>query len=110
MKRIEQMSINARVRDAVIAAFDEYNANAIMSTEKLRHCTAEVIETPHWYILRSYNALIAAVNKESCIGYDFLRLVYGYNATSAKHIANFFHDYCVRGVGGSGLVMRWHPC
>lgn len=107
MKRNEQMSINERVENAVIAAYDEYNVIPIMSIEKLRHCKAEVIETPHWYILRSYNTLIAAVNKETVTGYDFLRLVYGYTATSAQHISKFFHDYGVRGVGGSGLEITW---
>lgn len=110
MKRNEQTSINERVQNACTVAHDEYNANAIMSIEKLRHCTAEVIETPHWYILRSYNTLIAAVHKETSTGYDFLRLVYGYTATSAQHIAKFFHDYGVRGVDGSGLEMRWIKC
>lgn len=110
MKRIDQMNINVRVQDASIAAYYEYNANAIMSIKKLRHCKADVVETPHWYILRSYNTLIAGVYKETCTGYDWLRLVYGYTATSAQHIAKFFHDYCVRGVGGSGLEMRWTEC
>ena len=110
MKRNEQMLMNARVQKAIIASYDEYNAKAIMGVEKLCHCRAEVIETPHWYILRSYNTLIAAVHKETATGYDFLRLVYGYTATSAKHIAKFFHAYGVRGVGGSGLEMRWTAC
>ena len=110
MKRNEQVKINERVQNVCNAAYDEYNARAILSIEKLRHCTAEVIETPNWYILRSYNTLVAAVNKTLWVGYDFLRLVYGYTPTSAQHIAKFFHDYGVRGVGGSGLEMRWTAC
>ena len=110
MKRNDQIKINERVQNVCQAVYDEYNAGAVMNIEKLRHCAAEVIETPNWYILRSYNTLVAAVNKTLLVGYDFLRLVYGYTATSSQHIAKFFYDYGVRGVGGSGLAMRWTKC
>ena len=110
MKRNAQLVINERVQNVCNAVYDEYNAHSIISIEKLRHCTAEIIETPTWYILRSYNTLVAAVDKRTNYGYDFLRLVYGYTATSAQHIAKFFHDYGVRGVGGIGIEMRWVKC
>lgn len=60
---------------------------------QLRNCKAEVYETRHWFILRSYRTLVAAIHKDTHIGYDFLRYVYGYTATSAQHIRKFFDDY-----------------
>lgn len=61
--------------------------------ERLRSCNACVWETKHFYILQSYATMIAAIDKESNIMFDFLRYVYGYTATSAQHIAKFAHDY-----------------
>lgn len=60
---------------------------------QLRTCKAAVYETKNWFILRSYRTFVAAIHKDTCIGYDFLRDVYGYTATSAQHISKFFADY-----------------
>lgn len=60
---------------------------------QLRTCKAAVYETKNWFILRSYRTFVAAINKNTCIAYDFLRDVYGYTATSAQHIRKFFVDY-----------------
>lgn len=109
MKRNEQLKINADVCVNLSNIADELSAYK-MPVARLRTCSADVFETEHWYVLYSYRTPVAAVHKESRMGYDFLRLVYGYTATSAQHIAKFFHDYGVRGVGGSGLEMRWAEC
>ena len=60
---------------------------------QLRTCKASVYETKNWFILRSYRTFVAAIHKDTRIGYDFLRDVYGYTATSARHIRKFFDDY-----------------
>lgn len=60
---------------------------------RLRYCTAEVYETANLYVLRSYNTIIAAIDKRTDTLYDFLRYVYGFTSTSAQHIAKFRHDY-----------------
>lgn len=60
---------------------------------QLRTCKASVYETKNWFILCSYSTFVAAINKNTCISYDFLRYVYGYTATSAQHIRKFFADY-----------------
>ena len=60
---------------------------------RLRSCTAWVYETDNYYILRSYNTYIAAIEKFSGQAADVLRKVYGYTATSAQHVSKFFHDY-----------------
>ena len=69
---------------------------------RLRSCTAWVYETENFYILRSYNTYIAAIEKDSGYCADVLRKVYGYTNTSAQHIAKFTSDY-----GSRAKVYRW---
>ena len=61
--------------------------------KRLRACQAWVYETNNFYILRSYNTIIAAIEKSTGYCSDMLRKVYGYTATSAHHIAKFMSDY-----------------
>ena len=61
--------------------------------QRLRTCNAVVYETENFYVLRSYQTLVAAVDKRNGNAVDVLRLVYGYTATSAQHINKFFKDY-----------------
>lgn len=109
MKRNEQLKINTDVL-ANLSDIDRELERHKMPVARLRSCSADVFETEHWYVLFSYRTPVAAVHKETRMGVDFLRYVYGYTPTSAQHIAKFFHDYGVRGVGGSGLEMRWAEC
>ena len=74
--------------------------NGIQYIARLRSCTADVYASDHYYILKSYSTIIAAIDADG-VCYDFLRKVYGYTATSAKHISKFAHDY------GCGVVNRW---
>ena len=69
--------------------------------KRLRSCTAEVLETPSFFILRSYNTVVAVVEKSTGNCYDILRVAYGYPATSAQHIAKFSNDY------GNGKRYTW---
>ena len=69
--------------------------------KRLRRCSAEVLETPTFFILRSYNTVVAVVDKRTGTTYDVLRMVYGYTATSAQHIAKFSADY------GNGSRVTW---
>ena len=103
MLKHEQEKVNA----AVVAAIDKMNEDLQKSidafytsydnpykTRRLRSCNAAVIETENYYILRSYNTLVAAIDKTSDTLYDFLRYVYGFTSTSAQHIRKFEQDYC----------------
>lgn len=92
MTKQEQLYVNNIVERAREAALKDAMAN-IISSKNLRKCNAIVEETKSWYILRSYNTLVAVIDKSSGICYDFLRLVYGYTATSSMHINKFKHDY-----------------
>ena len=92
MKRFEQVNMNIAIENEVekiVAEF--YNGNKF--GKPFRSCNAWVYETENYFILRSYNTIVAAIHKESKIMYDFLRAVYGYTATSAQHISKFRHDY-----------------
>lgn len=62
--------------------------------QKFRSCNAQI--SLNWYgvhVLKSYNTIVAVYDEETGTGYDFLRHVYGYTATSAQHIAKFFNQY-----------------
>lgn len=80
-----------REYERAIAELSEYD----YSVKRLRSCSAEVITTKNYYILRSYNTLVACINRYTGAEADVLRKVYGYTATSAQHIRKFFNDYKV---------------
>ena len=60
---------------------------------QLRSCRASVYETEHFYLLKSYETFVAAIDKETGVLYDFLHRAYKYTATSAQHISKFATDY-----------------
>ena len=72
---------------------DECYACNCISGERFRSCNARVYRTDNYVILQSYKSVVALINVNSSMGYDILRLTYGYTATSAQHISKFFNDY-----------------
>ena len=74
------------------SALHEYHNQAV-AVKRLRYCTAVVYTSENFYILRSYNTIVAAIDRRNKRGADVLRYVYGYTATSAQHIRKFFADY-----------------
>lgn len=90
-RKNEQLSINAICVEAWNKAKEQLGTE--YNVYRLRACTANVLETDDYYFLKSYNTVIAFIDKESDTLYDMLRYVYGYTATSAQHIAKFTHDY-----------------
>ena len=107
MKKSEQLAINAQV----IAILTDINRFCVTGDfKRLRSCSAEVAPVMDtetgvlmYYVLRSYNTIVAAIDVSNDTLYDFLRYVYGYTATSAQHIAKFDHDY---GMGKWGCANR----
>ena len=98
MKKSEQLAIN----EQVVALVNDFNRtnNYALNWRRLRSCSAEVApvmdaETGEllYYVLRSYNTVVAAIDVSNDTLYDFLRYVYGYTATSAQHISKFSKDY-----------------
>ena len=92
MKKAEQNRINEIVKNEYKKFDTEANHSGMQYIAKLRSCSAEVWASDSYYVLRSYNTIIAIIDKDGIL-YDFLRLVYGYTATSAQHISKFAHDY-----------------
>ena len=63
------------------------------SFERVDYCQAWTIHTDNYILLKSYNTFIGAIEKSTGTMVDVLRLVYGYTATSAKHISKFRHVF-----------------
>ena len=97
---MKQEQVNEMCLDVYRKATDEY-FNGESKVKPLRRCAAEVYETPGYFLLRSYRTLVAVVDKRTGNTYDILRVVYGYTATSAQHIAKFSNDY------GNGKRYTW---
>ena len=97
---MKQEHINEMCLDVYRKAFDEY-LNGESNVRQLRRCSADVYETAGYFLLRSYNTLVAVVEKSTGICYDILRVAYCYTATSAQHIAKFSKDY------GNGNRYMW---
>mgnify|MGYP003297043160 CR=1 FL=1 len=91
MKKSEQLEINALCEqmEQKIKGCYSYNEG-----ERLRTCNARVITDGCYYILISYNTIVAIIDTTTDTLYDILRLEYGYTSTSAQHIAKFDKDYC----------------
>lgn len=93
MKKSEQVRINEEVENALhdlVVCIDHFGSRKI---GKLRSCHATVFETYGYTYLQSYNTLVACIAHEDNTCYDFLRLRYGYTATTAQHISKFMTDY-----------------
>ena len=93
MKKDMQLQINEDVKEAyndLLACIDYHGFEKI---GQLRNCNAEVFKTYGYTYLESYGTKVACIGDDDNICYDFLRLVYGYTATSAQHITKFMHDY-----------------
>ena len=109
MNKYRQELDNERVKLAMDEAFTELDNMVVdrwdnlPKPKRLRSCTAWVIETSNYYMLRSYETYVAVIDKRNDTLYDALRIVYGYTATSAQHIAKFNHDY---GAGKWGASER----
>lgn len=65
------------------------------SFKRLRYCNAIVYITDRYFILKSYNTLVACINRYTGIQVDMLRYEYKFTRTSAQHISKFFNDYSI---------------
>lgn len=87
-----QFEINALVESTYNILFNGMHEQ-VEPEKRLRSCTAWVINLDDYYVLRSYNTVIACMDKETGDCFDFLRMVYDYTNTSEHHIWKFIHDY-----------------
>ena len=96
VKKQEQEVINYVSKNLYDMAYNEFKKKRLRERvvwKQLRTCSAEVCETENFYILRSYNTIVAVIEKATDIFADVLRMVYGYTSTSCQHIAKFRRDY-----------------
>lgn len=95
-KIAEQIRENILVLDnfnKALTDLQDYTRTYVVPFERLRTSSAYVLETDKYYLLRSYNTIVAVIDKSTNICYDALRHVYGFTRTSAQHIAKFTSDY-----------------
>lgn len=102
MKKAEQNRINEIVSAEYRKFEEEAQHKGTQYIARLRSCSAEVWASDSYYILRSYNTIIAIIDSKGNL-YDFLRMVYGYTATSAQHISKFARDYGAR----TRYIFKW---
>ena len=107
MKKEEQRIINDNILKHWEKAIQELDCSSEYTINRLRSCSAYVITTEHYHFLKSYNTIIAFIDKNTDTCYDVLRLVFGYTSTSSQHIAKFRHDYG-NGKWGCEHEMRWY--
>ena len=103
MKKSEQIAINEQVLDFLHDKQDLVTASNIHEWIQLRSCSAHVANVGCFLVLKSYNTVVAIIDKRNDTLYDFLRYVYGYTSTSAQHISKFDKDY---GMGKWGCTKR----
>ena len=109
MTKNEQREINQQVLEYLQVYNDWVNArNVAPSWKQLRSCSAEVAQIGNWYVLRSYRTIVAIIDTQTDTLIDFLCYVYGYTATSVKHISKFSQDYG-SGRWGCANVLRYYP-
>ena len=93
MRKSEQIVINEKVKAMCTLFADTLAKTGASEQSRLRTCSATVYKVGDFWALRSYNTTIAIIDTTTDTLYDFLRMVYGYTATSAQHISKFNHDY-----------------
>ena len=90
----EQKEINTACVNAYNYAMEDLaNTHGHYKTKRLRFCSATVLTTDNYRLLRSYNTIVAIIDRNTGTCFDVLRYVYGYTATSAQHIRKFAIDY-----------------
>ena len=101
-KKQEEQLINNCIATGIFnSACNELDEKPCIDIKRLRSCSAWVYETDNFYILKSYETLVACIAKKNNACFDVLRYVYGFTSTSAQHISKFIHDY------GSSYAQRY---
>ena len=105
MKKEFQKVINVKVEEFL----DRFNSSdeTYETRKQLRTCNAKVYTFDSFYVLQSYDTIVAAIDRKDGTCYDFLRLVYGFTSTSAQHIAKFFSDYGNHDFRSEETIYTW---
>lgn len=106
MKKADILADNSVAIEKWNRAIDELPLHH--DERRLHYCQAWVTETQHFYILRSYQHLIACIEKSTDTLVDMLRFEYGYTSTSNQHICKFSKAYG-NGKWGAENRLTWRP-
>ena len=71
MKKAEQKMINETVAHVYNELQQEFNTGMYHRLGRLRTCQAWVIETESYYVLQSYNTIVALIPIGTSVCYDF---------------------------------------
>lgn len=97
MSRFEQEKINAIVlseyEDCMALINERYDFDLLPKPIPLNYCQASVYSIDEYFILKSYDTIVACINTDKRIFVDFLRYEYFYTSTSCQHIAKFKRKY-----------------
>lgn len=94
MRKEDRISINQEALLKWEIAMVEYRKSCDHSSApRLRSCKAWVYSTENYFFLRSYDTIVACMEKRTSTLYDMLRYVYEYTSTSAQHISKFKSEY-----------------
>ena len=109
MKKNEQIKVNIYVEDTITDInWFTHTLETPIKWRQLYRCSADMGTVKGgWILLKSYSTIVAAYNIYNNELFDFLRLVYGYTATSAQHIAKF-RNYCRAEFGNNPIMYRWY--
>lgn len=64
MKKEEQRIINDSIFREFVKATQELECSREYNINRLRSCSAEVLTTEHYHFLRSYNTIVAFIDKK----------------------------------------------
>ena len=94
MTKEQQLEINDSALELWHHAIVEYRKQLrTVKKHKLRHCDAKVYETDNYFILQSFETLVAAIEKTTNEATDVLRYVYGFTRCSTRQISYFLNDF-----------------
>ena len=93
-KKEIQKHENMLVEQAFETAKQVYQRYDLLTEEKKRpdYCKSWIGSCEGYIFLVSYNTIVAFIDYNGNL-YDVFRLVYGYNAMSAKHISKFRNNF-----------------
>lgn len=84
----------------------EREAEQVIETRQLNYSEAYIKETEHFYVLYSYDEIVAFIEKSTNTLYDLLLFVRGYSGVSLTHI-NKFEKLYGKGIYGCKGTLRW---
>lgn len=99
MTKMEMRNLTNAICDEVYQ--DAMSESTTVKAKRLITCKAKVYSTANYFVLVSYNTVVAVIDKRVDVCYNVLRMVYGYTRTSEMHISKFCKEY---GAGKRGVA------